>query len=445
MYSFFQKKAVLKGVVHTEAESVIKIGIHDIKKTLLLDILSSPKYYWKNAKIARSKKEKDTIKDSGKGIDPQTYSIVFYTMKNHQNTYFSTLKIDDSEAFEIYILDYFKNINVPIETSEYKYAIDKKSKLVLAWTADKLAIAFHLEPSFDKCKAVFDDVLLKDMLMYDTNNSYLKRLISSENHLTYLKNDSEISINFLDGKAILSGVWFTKNPNQFKTEIRYTADPNASLLWYFDGNFENEENRKWASTVMESFSFFEKNNLNPTLLTAQMNGMMSVSVKGTTIQSDTIITYEYDENFEKVETKSIQEKKAPIIVLNLGSNTNLNTYLKEQGALANGILMALPYYSFYAQEDSINSIFSTSKHHSILKSKTGSYFFNLEVDFENLQKDLSIPKAEKVIEIVESLRINARQEAENTVVLKGKLSGKIPDINIISQLFFQLQEQDSIH
>ena len=434
----------MKGVVHTEAESVLKIGIHDIKKTLLSDILSSPGYYWKNAKFSETKKEKDTLEEPSKGIDLQPYSMVFYTMKNYPNTYFSTLKINDSKAFEVYISKYFKKINSVIEEGKYKYAIDKKSKLVFAWTSDKLAIALSLDPSFEKCKPVFDDVLLNDKLIYDTSNSYLKRLISSDNHITYLKEDNEMTINFLDGKAIISGLWHTKTPNKFKSEISYIAVPEASLLCYLDANFEDEENRKLVSKALENISFFEKNNLETTSLIEEINGVISVWVKGTTIQSDTIITYEYDDNFEKVETKSLQEKKVPIVSMSIGSNKKINNFLEQQGALENGILTAIPYYTFYAQEDSLNSIFSTIKQNRILESKTGSYFFNLAIDFENLQKDLAIPKGEKVTAILKSLRINARQDAENEVVIKGKLLGKTKDINIISQLFFGLQANDSI-
>ena len=444
IYTFYQKRAIVKGVVHMEAESVLKIGIHDIKRTLLVDLISSPGYYWNNVKISQSKKDKDSVETDGKGIDLEPYSMVFYTMKNQQNTYFSTLKIDDSEAFEIYILDYLKKKNSSIENAQYKYAIDKKSKLVFAWTSNKLAIALSLDPSFEKCKPVFDDVLLNDKLIYDTNNSYLKRLISSDSHITYLKEDNEMTINFLDGKAIISGLWHTSTPNKFKSQIQYTAIPDASLLFYLDANFQNEENREWVSTFLDGISFFEKNNLNSVSLTDQMNGVISLSIKDATMQSDTIITYEYDDNFEKVATKSLQEKRAPVVVLSVGAHRGLNSYLIEQGALENNILKAIPYYTFYAQEDSLNSVFSTVKHNQTLESKTGSYFFNLDVDFENLQKDLEIPKGEKVSTLLESLRISARQESKDTFILKGKLLGKTPHINIISQLFFGLQEQDSI-
>ena len=216
------------------------------------------------------------------------------------------------------------------------------------------------------------------------------------------------------------------------------------MLCYLDANFEDEENRKLVSKALENISFFEKNNLETTSLIEEINGVISVWVKGTTIQSDTIITYEYDDNFEKVETKSLQEKKVPIVSMSIGSNKKINNFLEQQGALENGILTAIPYYTFYAQEDSLNSIFSTIKQNRILESKTGSYFFNLAIDFENLQKDLAIPKGEKVTAILKSLRINARQDAENEVVIKGKLLGKTKDINIISQLFFGLQANDSI-
>lgn len=444
VYSYFQKSAILRGVIHQEAESVLKIGVHDIKKTLVLDALSSPMYYWENAKFSDGKKDNDTIEKPETGIDLLPYSLVFYTMKNVKNTFFTTYKLDDSEAFEKYIAEYLKDKNITISQNEYKYAIDQKSKLLLAWNKEKLAIAFSANLSFENCKQVFDDVLLENKVILDKENAYLKKLSAADSHITYLNNNSEINLNFKEGKAILTGLIYSKTPKLFKKEIKYNATPNASMQLYFDANFSNKENKETVAAVLNDWSFFKKNNIDVSTLTNTMDGVFSMAVKGTTMQSDTIVTYEYDDNFEKIETKAVQEKKAPVIVLNVGSDKKLNSYLLEQGAIENEILKAIPYYIFYTKEDSLNSVFSTVKNEIAIQHKTGSYFFSLDVDFKNLQQDLNIPKADKIVALLETLRINARQLEGNEIELEGKVLAVNPDINIITQLYFGLQEKDTI-
>ncbi|QWX83511.1 hypothetical protein H0I23_13780 [Cellulophaga sp. HaHaR_3_176] len=445
VYSYYQKTAVLQNVVHVDAESVIKIGLHDIKKELVLDALTSPSFYWENTKSPKEEKEKDTISKPEKGINLQPYSLVFYTMKSVSNTMFTTFKIDDAKNFDAYALKYLTEKNIKINNGEYKSAIDEKGKMMFAWNNSHLAIAISPKLSTENCKIIFDDVLLNNKLIDDKSNAYLQRLGASEDHIIYLEGESKVTLNFKDGKAVLDGIINTNKPNAFNSEIIYQTVPSASFEMFVDANFKNKENQTAVINLLDGASFFEKNGINVATLLEKSTGVFSVAVKGTTTQIDTIVTYEYDDNFEKVEIKSTQEKIAPIIDLNMGSKAGVYAYLQEQGAVGNGVLNAIPYYTFYANKTTENVSFKTLKQSLPLQPKTGSYFFSLNTNFNLLQKDLNIPKAGKIAELLETLRVNAQQLEGNKVKLQGKLIGANSDINIISQLFFGLQPTDTIN
>tara|TARA_R110000868_G_scaffold68720_3_gene203233 strand:+ start:14361 stop:15758 length:1398 start_codon:yes stop_codon:yes gene_type:complete len=444
IYTQHQKVAVLKNVVHVDAESVIKVGIHEIKKTLVFDVLSSPSYYWQNSNLTDTKKEKDSLDEQKKGIDLLPYALVFYTMKNVKNTVFTTFKIDDTKDFEAFSLRYLTDKNISITKDVYTYAIDEKSKMILAWNSERLAVAFSPKLSFKACKQVFDDVLLRNNVIHDSDNSKINKLSSRDDHITYLSGNSEVALNFVDGKAVLEGNIFTASPDSFNTEITYTPLQNASLELYIDANFEHNDFKKVVADLLEGASFFENNNIEISSFLDKVNGVISLAVKGTTTQKDTIITYEYDDNFEKVETLSIQEKNVPAIVMNIGSEKDITAYLTKQGAIKNGILTAIPYYTFYTKADALSVTFTTANQIIAAQKKKGSYFFSLETNFSHLQQDLNIPKADKVASLLETLRINAQQGEENEIVIEGKLEAVNRDINIISQLFFGLQPKDSL-
>jgi len=53
-YTRYQNIQSLKGVVHKDAVSVIKVGIHSIKERLALDALSAPQYYYDNLEFSDS-------------------------------------------------------------------------------------------------------------------------------------------------------------------------------------------------------------------------------------------------------------------------------------------------------------------------------------------------------------------------------------------------------
>jgi hypothetical protein len=444
VYSNYQKTAVLKNVIHVDAKSAIKVGLHDIKKTLVFDALSSPKYYLDLVDFNQSKKEKGTIDEPGKGIDLMPYSLLFYTMENIENTLFTTFSIKNSSDFEAYALKFTSDKNIKINKGDYSYAIDEKAKMVYAWNSTHLAIAISPKIAYKNYKQVFNEVLVERKLISNINNSYLKKLANSENHITYLNRSSEVVINFLDGKAIIQGNIFTDKPNSFNSEVTFNALPNASLQLYFDANLTNELHKNTIVNLLEDASFFTKNNIDVATLLDKSNGVFDLAIKGITLQKDTVVTYEYDDNFDKVAVKTVQEKQAPIITLNLGAKDGLYQYLSEQGAIKNEVLKAIPYYTFYTQDLTDNINFSTSKETMPETTKTSGYFFSLNTDFSQLQNDLQVPKVAKVTSLLDKLRINAQQLNTNEIVIEGKLTAANSDINIVSQLFFGLKQQDSI-
>jgi len=444
IYTEYQKTVVFENVVHLDAESVLKVGIHDIKKTLIFDALSSPNYYWNNAKFSEHQKEKEVIDEAEKGIDLVPYALVFYTIKEVKNTLFTTLRIKDTPLFQAYALRYFNDKNIPIHKDGYSYAIDQKSNWICAWNSERLAVAISPNISYQNCKAIFNDVLLENKLISDKNHFYINKLRASDDHIIYLKGNSEVTLNFRDGKAVLKGLLYSKFPQTFKSEISYTSLPKASFQLYVDANFKNDANKKAVSRLLEGVSFFKKSTIAIPSFLDRVNGTFSLAVKGTTTQKDTIITYEYDDNFEKVETKTIQEKKVPAIAMSIGSEHELNTYLLEQGAIENGVLTAIPYYTFYAEQGSLKANFTTVKNGLATQKMKGDSFFRLETDFGLLQQDLQLPKAAKIAALLKTLQVYAKQRGENSIELEGKLEGRTADINILSQLFFGSQLKDTM-
>ena len=445
-YTHFKKTSILLNVIHKDADSVIKIGVHDITKTLVLDALSSPSYYWENTQSFKKKKKKDSIKREDIGVDLRPYSMVFYTIKNIENTLFTTIQIDDLEALERYITKYSKKKSGTIITNAkgYKHVILEKSKLVLAWDAEKLAVALTTGTPIEKLKTVFEDVLLNDMLIADKNHDIIKKLSKTSDHITFLTKEGTIALNFIDGKAMINGTYHTQDSDTYKTKTTYNSLSEASLQFYFDANFINKKNRIVFAERLKNVSFLTKSNINAQELANKTNGFLGLTIKGTTMQSDTIVSYEYNDNFEKVEVKTLQEKEAPKMSLSLGNSDNesLKSYLESVGAVRNDILTSIPYYTFYVKEKRSETFFDTVKEKIEVNEKQSSSFFKLSVNFNRLQQDVSIPSASEVFKLLEGLKIEANQiEGTNEIKIKGNISAKKEDINTISQMFFELQKK----
>lgn len=448
-YTHFKKKSVLLNVIHKDAESVIKIGVHDITKTLVLDALTSPSYYWKNSKSLKKDKKKDSIKDDDFGIDLRPYSMVFYSIKNINNTLFTTLIIEDIEAFERNIKKYSikKSSNIDYNKKGYKQLVLEKSKLILAWNSEKLAIALTTNASIEKLKVVFEDVLIEEKLITDRNHDIIKKLSELSDHIVYVSKEDLITLNFKDGETLIDGIISTEQLDTYPTRnIVYDTIPDSSLQLYFDANFENKENKKVIVNRLNGFPFFSKNNLDISELAERTNGFINLAVSGTTLQKDTIVSYEYDDNFEKIAVKTLQEKQVPKISIDIGTTDidSLKTYLKNKGAIKEEILTSIPYYILYAKDNGDKMSFSTSENYTSTEEIHSSSFFKLNVNFNRLQEDISIPRANDVLALLQTLQIKANQiSGSNHIKIKGSLKGDKADINIISQVFFALKKQEA--
>ncbi len=445
-YKYVKDTSSLLGIIHVDADCAFKIDIHDIKETLVLDALSSPKHYFDNISFSDSEKKPDSLED--KGIDLQPYSLVFYTHPAVNNTLFGALKIDDTANFEAYIESELTKRNTVIETAEdgsYRYAIVQKSKIALAWNETVLVPAFSPDMPLEKLQPIFNAVLNEGKTIQDKAHPLIQRLSDSDDHMVYVGQKSKLTLNFEDGAAILDGELYTETPQRFQPEITVETVPEASFQFYFDGNFENTINKDQMIATLEGVSFFEKNKLDVSKVINRTNGFVSLAIKGKTVQIDTIISYAYDDNFEKVAKKDLQEKQVPRLHINLGAeNESLLDYLDEQGVLGpNHLFEPFPLYQLYVKEDALHTGLDTFKGTIDKQEQVSRAFMNTKIDFEKLSDDLGIPQWSQYLSTLKNLQIQASQAKSNKVVVKGALTGWQSDVNIISQWAFS-RSKDSV-
>ena len=443
-YKQLNKTASLIGKIHINADSALKIGVQEIKETLVLDALTAPGYYLDKASF----KDSDDKEKSEKGINILPYSIIFYTVPEVKNTFFGTFLISDTDAFEVYIVQELAKKEASIEYLEnegYRFVKIDKSKLALAWNSEKLVVAFSPELSGNALQKVFKDVLTDGKTIDDKDNALIKALADSNDHLVFVQDKSSVAINFEDGKAVVAGSIRTLVPQKFQPEVTTEALTEPSLQLYFDANFENTANKKEWINRLTDISFFTKNDLNVSEVLDRTNGFFSLSITGNITQVDTVITYEYDDNFEKVETRSLQEKQVPKTHINLGGeNESLKDYLRSKNAVnAKGIFELFPLYQIHVKDDSMNTVFDTFKGRVPIQEKRTNSFFGFQIDFKKLSQDMSLPMVENYIENLKNLKLYAAQKEGNRIAVNGELIATDPSINILSQLSLPKQ-QDSV-
>lgn len=438
--AYFKNISTLQGLIHKEANSVFKIGVNHIKETIVLDALSTPLYYYKNASFKSSKKEKEP-KDAGINLRP--FNIVGFTVPKVDNTIFSVLKIDDSNDFNIYIEKFAKEKGVKIETSEnkrYSFLELKKVGVICAWNTKKIVVSIASKNSLQAVQQVFLDILIDDQVIQEKSNFWIEKLRNSDDHISYFNREGKLAVNFKDGEAVIQGSFNIKEA--FSKEISILAMPNTSLSLHYDANFAHKENKAKIVKALNKVSFFEKTNLSVTEFVNRTDGTFYIAMSGNTIQKDSIVTYTYDENFEKIEQLAIDEKKVPKLYLNLGqADKSLVDYLEQQGAISNKIFTALPYYKIFTKEKGLYTTFKTAENQEATNNMVSSYFLDAKVDFKKLEEDMEFPQISPYLNLLSKLRCTARQEVDG-IEIKGNISGYNTEVNIISQVAFGINAME---
>lgn len=445
-YSSYKKSASLIGVIHKEADFAFKIGIQDIKETLVWDAITAPKYYFDAIPPSKDDGKDDDKEEPGSGIDLQPFNLVGFTVSEVKNTIFSILPIDNSKDFEIFIekelatkADQIKEVN-----KGYKFAVLKGNKIALAWNSKRIIAAIALEIPLSSVQVVFSDVLVDEKIITNKEHPLIKILAENASHAVFTDGKGISLLNFLDGKAVLDGKISTAIT--YPKETTFMEAEDSSLRLYFNADFELTKQKNKLIESLSDFSFFDKNNLDVAQIVNRTNGFFSASISGRTMQKDTIITYGYDDNFEKVEQKSIQEKEVPKVRFNLGSaEDSLPGYLSSVGALNNQtIFKPFPLYQLYVKEAGLVTSFSTFNKSENVQKKINTSFFNSQVNFKRLQEDLNIPQTAPYFELLTTMQVQASQAEGKQVLLQGELVGKEPNINILSQVFLGLQNTKTV-
>ncbi len=442
-YTWYNNKASLLGVIHKDADSAIKIAFHDIKETLILDAVTSPIYYYDNASFKPRKTDKDTI--DKKGVDLMPYNLILFTVPTVENTYFSVLKIKNTKAFKHQIDHYVNSKGLILRTDDQNnvhWLENKKQRWVCAWNTEKVIVSFGLDNSYAKSKNIFFDILKSNKVIESKGNDWITSLSESKSHITYLNRKSKITLQFVDGEAVIKGNIITDGIRTYPKEVDYARIPEASINFYWDANFKHPKNKQRFIKSWEGSSFLKKMNLDLSQAVDLTNGFVYLGVKGTTSQSDTIVTYTYDDNFNKIEEKTYQEKKVPNMVLYLEKEKNgLKDYLAQKDLLnQNGVFTGFPLYRFYVVENTNSTLFETGKSKLPLEQATDQHFMNLSIDFAKAKEDFQIPQLEGYFDLLQALELSAKQAVGNEIALEGKIKGKKQDINFLSQLFFGLDQ-----
>lgn len=413
-YLSWRKHDAYKGSVHADAAFILKVNADQLYGTLVMDGLGSPFYYLK--------KGKQSI-ESGLSIPAQ---IFIYTLKSKSaQTYFCALPVEDQQQLKSF-LSQKMGIVAFSKMGQYTRGISRDGRLIVAFNTHTFAAGYALNK--ENVDDVLADLLNRKNLMPEQDPK-LSKLKALDQHLAYVFNEVTGTGEFKDGLIHMEGD-FNFDGLQVKGKTFHHRIFEKDVMVKMWLNAWPALNKSYGEIQVKDHTIY------PDSLLKYCAGYFDLELGSPVSQIDTVVTYEYNDDFEKEETLTPRTVKVPgVNGLVSGNAVGLMNYLHQAGLVQRTVVNknVFPLYQVYTQPEGSYLAWSTAKKQVVATSKSVTpYFFYLEADLARLK--VQFPLLEKYIGQASRLVIKARPGSLDKYHFDIDLHFKRKDINAFRQL-----------
>lgn len=405
--------------------ALIKVSIDEIYKSLALNMIAHPGFYFKSFK--KDSTSKTDKLESGLTIPA---SIYFYTIKGQASTtLFTRFNIDDLSEFEAFLKNTLQ-LTVSKKQNGITYAKNRLGNVALYFNSKNVAMAVSGKAA--NFGQILTDILKQKNFEPLAGSDNYKTITNDKEHISFIEGENGGNINFKNGELLFSYIRNQPVNTKFKTGIIHRIPNENSIVYLWYNGSLSEHNTK---------SFQYKNlKIQPDTINKYFDDRLDFEWTKSITKTDSVITYEYNDDFEKVEKISLQENSLPLFSLQLDlKSMGLKNYLSKIGLINpdSGTVnkSIFPLYKVYATETDKNLTFSTQRN---LKSNTKKIksddFFYLSVNFLKLNAALKTPLIAGYTKALKGLEIKGNMIEGKSLKFNGKMKLVNPEINSMYQI-----------
>ncbi|WP_118974183.1 hypothetical protein [Taibaiella koreensis] len=356
-------------------------------------------------------------------------NIFCYTLKGLQgNTLFATLPVDDTGALARSLpgMGFSRD---PAAPGGITFARNGNQTCILAYNGDRIAFAFP--PGKENVTETLGR-LLRQEDMIPVAESAFSKIKEQEGHITLLSEKGKGRLDFQQG-AIVAALQWKAESLQTQEIPQPEANNGNALTLYWLGLAPD-----WLEG--KQFRIKDISISGDSLLAAHPHGFI-FEVGKTTVQKDSVISYDYNDDFEKVATVSVKESRVPGLRLQLLADAPLYTYLQRIGILSrdsNTVRHKLfPLYKVHTGTAPGTLWASTATEAPLpLSLAKGPFVFLIRADFDQLKQVPDLAWLNRYTAPFTSLSGVGRQLRDKTIDVSMKLNCRKKDESSLLQLPF---------
>jgi hypothetical protein len=406
-YLQYRKYQSRKNRIHNEAALLFKIDLDGILESNALSFWRNPPKFliWENEEVSVHK-----------GFSIPSRLFIYNVRSKSAGTFFCSLQLSDTAALKLFLTKALKTHVFENIKDGQVFCTSADGKLCVAYNDQEMALSYSFKK--EQTRTILLDVLNKRNLL-DEGDQRLQSLLKIKGHLAYIfdgfSGAGEVKDNAvsLEGSVPLGGLNVSE-----QSYVSKDLDTDAMVKIWLNAKPANFHlNKLWTIGGIE---------LSADSLNKYYKGYADLVLSKSIKQTDTLITYTYNDDFEKTEQKELKEISVPDMRMTFIAKTDgLLEYLKKQKAIEGEKLnkSLFPLYQVFGKSNDQVLQLSTNKYGKLKEGvKNTPYFFFAEANIDQLHKDNVFPLLNSYLEFFTHLEVKMKREDAKKAHLEMEMS-----------------------
>ncbi|KAB1155914.1 hypothetical protein F7018_11435 [Tenacibaculum aiptasiae] len=363
----------LSNTIPSSAEAIVRINLREAEFNIVKDVVLHPLSYIDFEESSESDSEKRISLFEQIEIPN---NVFFYTNSTVLKDFWvsSLIEVNNKVGLVNFLKKEGKLIGNKSRIDCFTY-----KKLFFLLKENKLSVVYSLK-GIANINSILTVVFEKKSYLNENDTKLLKLKNSNGVIAFQSKEFGFFELEKDQEKLILKGE-FNESGSPF---LAYNSQELKEGIASFSGRINKECLLSFIDSKKKE-KFKKLTNLSLDSLNNYWNGEIDFSLESFQSKNDTIVTYEYDDDFNKVEKKSIHKSLLPNVCLRIGGG-KVYEYLKRSKAIQNvegkELLVLNPLFKTYVnnKEDELlmSSIYDTVGDFTANKKNRLSMTFNIE-------------------------------------------------------------------